>query len=156
MGASGRQFALPVFHDDFRAAAKAAVVDEPLRYAVERACVQKDMGRRELLPAELPDVDGLKRLAGRIKAHTLEHLDFYVEQLEANIQKAGGRVHFAATAEEANSMIVRIAQENACKLIVKSKSMVSEETELNHALEAAGLVPVETDLGELIVQLAND
>jgi L-lactate dehydrogenase complex protein LldF len=148
--------ALPIFNDDFVGAARAASVDPLLRAAMENACVKKDSGRKEFLAAELPDPEGLRALAGRIKAHTLDHLDFYLEQLEGNVLKNGGQVHWAATAEEANAIIVEVARKNDCKLVVKSKSMVSEETELNHALEAAGLTPVETDLGELIVQLAHD
>jgi L-lactate dehydrogenase complex protein LldF len=155
-GGSARQLALPVFNEDFVAASKSAAVDAVLHGAMENACVKKDYGRREYLARELPDPNGLRALAGKIKAHTLDHLDYYLEQFEANVAKNGGKVHFAATAEEANSLIVEIAKKNDCKLIVKSKSMVSEETELNHALMAADLTPVETDLGELIVQIAND
>lgn len=151
-----RNLALPVFNEDFKAAAKRASVDPVLHGAMENACVKKDYGRRDYLLRELPDPDGLRALAGRIKAHTLDHLDYYLERLEANVRKNGGQVHYAATGEEANALIVEIAKKNACKLVVKSKSMVSEETELNHALIDAGLVPVETDLGELIVQIAND
>ncbi len=151
-----KSFALPVFSHDFLGDARRAAANESLHAATENSCVKKDSGRRALLPRDLPDADGLRALAGQIKAHTLDHLDFYLEQLEASIIKNGGHVHFAATAEEANALIVQIAQENQCKLIVKSKSMVSEETELNRALLAAALTPVETDLGELIVQIAGD
>ncbi len=150
-----RILALPVFNEDFMAAAKDAAIDEMLHGAMENACVKKDYGRRDYLLRELPDPNALRALAGKIKAHTLDHLDYYLEQLEANIIKNGGKVHFAATAEEANSLIVEIAKKNNCKLVVKSKSMVSEETELNHALIAAGLTPIETDLGELIIQIAG-
>ena len=152
----GGDLALPVFNDDFKAAAHETAIDELLHGAMENACVKKEDGRRELLADELPDANGLRALAGRIKAHALDHLDYYLEQLEANITKNGGHVHYAATAEEANALIVDIARQHACKLIVKSKSMVSEETELNHALIDAGLEPVETDLGELIVQISHD
>jgi L-lactate dehydrogenase complex protein LldF len=150
-----RGMALPVFNPDFMAAAHRASVDEILHGAMENAAVKKDYGRRDILH-ELPDPNGLRALAGRIKAHALDHLDFYLEQLEANVVKNGGQVHYAATAKEANDLIVEIAKKNHCKLAVKSKSMVSEETELNHALIAAGIDTVETDLGELIVQIAND
>ncbi len=147
--------ALPIFSETFIADAKRAAADPILRDAMENACTKKDYGRRAHL-AMLPDSESLRALAGRIKAHTLDHLDYYLEQLEANIIKAGGQVHYAATAEEANQLIVDIAKATHSKLIVKSKSMVSEETELNHALIAAGLTPIETDLGELIVQIADD
>jgi len=153
---SSTRHALPIFSSDFMGDARRASVNEALHAATENACVKKDAGRRALLPRDFANPDGLRTLAGNIKAHTLDHLDFYVEQLEANILKNGGQVHFAATAEEANQLIVQIAQQNQCKLIVKSKSMVSEETELNRSLIDAGLTPIETDLGELIVQIAND
>jgi len=133
-----------------------ASVDEALHGAIDNSCVKKDYGRRELLAADLPDPDALRALAAQIKAHTLDHLDYYLEQLEANIIRNGGRVHFANNAEEANAIIVDICKKTQSKLVVKSKSMVSEETELNHALTAAGVEPVETDLGELIVQVSND
>src|SRR5271170_4256966 len=152
---SPRGFALPVFNPDFNATAKRASMDEVLHDAMENSTVKKDYGRRDMLK-ELPDANGLRALAGQIKAHTLDHLDYYLELLEANIIKHGGQVHYASTAEEANTLIVQIARLNKCKLVVKSKSMVSEETELNHALIAAGIETVETDLGELIVQIAND
>ena len=88
--------------------------------------------------------------------HPRSHFDDYLEQFEANIIKNGGHVHYASNAEEANAFVVQIANQTNSKLVVKSKSMVSEETELNHALIAAGIETVETDLGELIVQVAND
>ncbi len=99
---------------------------------------------------------GFVRWRGISSAHTLDHLDYYLEQFEANIIKAGGHVHYASNAEEANEIVVQIAKKTNSKLVVKSKSMVSEETELNHALIAAGIETVETDLGELIVQVSND
>lgn len=146
---------LPVFVPDFMKSSHEAVGNLELLSTIEDAVVKKDYGRRrELL--DLPDADALRQQASEIKRHTLAHLDYYLEQLEANITKAGGHVHFAATSEEANALIVEIAKRTNAKLVVKSKSMVSEETELNHALTAAGIEPLETDLGELIIQLDSD
>jgi len=71
------------------------------------------------------------------------------------VTAAGGRVHWASDAEEANGIVLEIANRHRVRSIVKSKSMVSEETALNHALEAAGIRAYETDLGEFIVQLAG-
>ncbi len=152
---TGHSFPLPIFHVDFRAAAAAATANEPLRLATTGAALKKDEGRRKLL-AELPNPDAPRALARDIKAHTLDHLHDYVAQFAENVRRAGGTVHFAATAAEANQQIIAIAQQNHCQLIVKAKSMATEETQLNTALLAAGLTPIETDLGELIVQLAED
>jgi L-lactate dehydrogenase complex protein LldF len=149
-------FPLPVFDRNFHAAAARSVADGRLRSATSNACVKKDEGRQMRLSTELRDADALRELAARIKEHTLEHLPHYLEVLAENVRQNGGMVHFAKTAAEANALIVEIAKNNACRLIVKSKSMATEETRLNDALEAAGLTPVETDLGELIVQLAQD
>lgn len=146
---------LPVFHRDFHGAAVAATGNMPLRIATAGAALKKDEGRRKLL-GELPDAQALRTLAGKIKSHMLEHIDEYLEQFAENVRQRGGQVHFAATAAEAHQHFVDIARANQCQLIVKSKSMASEEIELNRALEAAALTPVETDLGELIVQLSHD
>ncbi len=150
------RLALPVFNPDFKKVSHDASLDFGLHDAINNSAVKKDYGRRILLTHDLPDPDGLRALAGKIKAHTLDHLDYYLELLEANILKNGGHVHFATTGAEANQIVIDIAKRTKSKLIVKSKSMVSEETELNHALIDAGLEPVETDLGELIVQIAHD
>ncbi len=104
----------------------------------------------------LPDVEGLRDRARLIRAHTLSQLDFYLQQFAAAVEVAGGKVHFAASAETANKIVVELAQARQVKRIVKSKSMLSEEIELNQALEAAGLSVIESDLGEYIVQLAGE
>lgn len=92
----------------------------------------------------------------RIRAHTLAHLDRYVDQFATNVEERGGHVFFAADAAEARRYVSDLAQRQHAKLIVKSKSMVTEEIELNSALEAIGAQVVETDLGEFIVQLAHE
>jgi len=150
-----KSHALPIFSQDLPAAAAKAVKNIPLRIATSGASLKKEEGRLKQL-AELPDSVALRTLANQIKSHMLDHHDAYIQQFADNVRKNGGHVHFAATAEEANQHFIDIARANNCKLIVKSKSMATEETELNLALEAAGLIPVETDLGELIVQLAHD
>ncbi len=91
-----------------------------------------------------------------MRAETLAHLDRYVEQFATNVERLGGHVFFAADAAEARRHVVGLAQERGARLIVKSKSMVTEEIGLNPALEAAGVEVVETDLGEFIVQLAHE
>src|SRR5665811_1686590 len=92
----------------------------------------------------------------RIRAHTLAHLDRYVDQFATNVEERGGHVFFAADAAEARRYVSDLAQRQRAKLIVKSKSMVAEEIELNSALEAIGAKVVETDLGEFIVQMAHE
>ena len=94
--------------------------------------------------------------ARRIRLHTLANLDGYLEQFADAVAANGGTVHWAAGASEANETVVRIAREAGVKTAVKSKSMVTEEIELNHALAGSGIEVVETDLGEFIVQLAED
>ena len=105
---------------------------------------------------ELPDSDRLRTLAGDIKQHALDYLDYYLDQLVANVEKNGGHVHFASTGADARRIILDIARQAQCTRVIKSKSMVSEEINLAHALELAGLDVVETDLGEFIVQISHD
>jgi L-lactate dehydrogenase complex protein LldF len=111
---------------------------------------------RQLRMLDLPNPDALRDLAGQIKQHALDHLDYYLEQLTTNVEKNAGRVHFAATADDAKRIIIDIARQAGCKSCIKSKSMVSEEINLVPALEAAGIDVVETDLGEFIVQISHD
>src|SRR5207245_1928448 len=94
--------------------------------------------------------------AKSIKEHTLANLDKYLEQLEASVQRNGGQVHWASTAEEARQTVLQIAKQSNCKQAVKSKSMTSEEIHLNAALQAAGIEVTETDFGEYILQLAGE
>lgn len=111
---------------------------------------------REAVLKSLPDSDATRDLGREIRAHTIAHLDQYLTQFEASVQAAGGQVHWARDAEEAQQIVLDIAQKTDSKLIAKSKSMVSEEIRLNQALEAGGLEVVETDLGEFIAQKGGD
>lgn len=106
--------------------------------------------------AELPEAEALRDHARRIRAHTIAQLDRYLAQFAAAVENAGGHVHWAGTAEEATRYVVELAQARGVKTIVKSKSMVTEEIELNHKLEEIGVRVVETDLGEYIIQLAGE
>ena len=133
------RFALPVFEKDFHRAAARSVADERLRSATSDACIKKDEGRQMRLSTELRDAEALRDLAARIKEHTIEHLPHYLEVLAENVRRNGGVVHFAKTAKDANAVIVEIAQGRmVCQLIVKSKSMASEETRLNDAAGGGG------------------
>lgn len=140
---------------DFEHASVAAATNPRLKLAVTSATTKQYYGRQNRL-AELPDSDAMRELAGRIKQHTLDHLDWYLEKFKAEVERNGGHVHLAATGEEAKRIIREIAETNQCKLCVKSKSMVSEEIELSHELERTGMEVVETDLGEFIVQISGD
>ncbi len=111
---------------------------------------------RRTAMAEYPQSDEMRDRARAIRLETLAHLDRYLAEFADAFAAIGGTVHFAADAADANAIAVEIARGAAVKRIVKSKSMVTEEIELNHAIEAAGMEVVETDLGEFIVQLAGD
>ncbi|HEV7300953.1 MAG TPA: LutB/LldF family L-lactate oxidation iron-sulfur protein [Tepidisphaeraceae bacterium] len=140
---------------DFNSVSVKAAGDEKLRLASGGAVTRQDAGRRLGMLA-LPDPDGIRQLAGDIKQHTLDYLDYYLEQLATNVEKNGGHVHFAANGDEAKRIILDIATKANVTRCIKSKSMVSEEIDLAHALELAGLDVVETDLGEFIVQIGHD
>ena len=113
--------------------------------------------RRETVSHEaLPDYQQLRQWAHEVKKHTLNHLDYYLEQLERNVTARGGKVIWARDGKDANEFILGLARERGVKIIVKSKSMTSEEIHFNDHSEAAGIEPVETDLGEYIMQLAGE
>jgi L-lactate dehydrogenase complex protein LldF len=123
------------------------------------AAVQHATGRfldnRAARVAEMPQWEELRRAASDIRLHTLQHLDAYLEQVEQQVKHAGGQVHWARDAAEARRIVVELARQHNVKTAVKSKSMATEEINLNHALEEAGVRALETDLGEYIIQLAG-
>lgn len=140
---------------DFHQVSVKAAGDEKLKASVNNA-VLRQYTARQLKLLELPDSDTLRTLAGRIKQHTLDHLDYYLEQLQTNVQRNGGHVHFARDAADARRIILGIVRQYNCSRVIKSKSMVSEEINLAHVMEAAGMDVVETDLGEFIIQISHD
>ncbi|HOA74262.1 MAG TPA: LutB/LldF family L-lactate oxidation iron-sulfur protein [Phycisphaerae bacterium] len=140
---------------DFKHRAADAATNPRIAAIFDRSARMKDDARRLILP-ELPEPLATRELAATIKRHTLQNLDRYLDQFVTRVREHGGHVHFAADGAQANQIITEIAQAASARLIVKSKSMVSEEIELNHALEAAGFNVLETDLGEYILQLANE
>lgn len=123
--------------------------------AVE-AGIRNFLVRRESAFAELGIGDGLRDRARAIRLHALANLDRLLAHFADRVAEAGGTVHWAADADEARRIATDILTAAGAQLIVKSKSMVSEEIELNHQLEEDGFTVVETDLGEFIVQLAGD
>ncbi len=134
-----------------------ALGDPTLQLAIYTATGRLADGRRKTVTADaLPDYQELRQHAHNIKKHTLDHLDFYLEQLERNVTARGGKVIWANDATEACDFIRGLAKEKNGKIVVKSKSMTTEEIHLNGRLEADRIEVVETDLGEYIIQLAGE
>jgi len=140
---------------DFPEAAKHALGNAQLRRNVRHA-TDVIRGKRALVVGETADWQALREAGRRIKAHVLEHLDTYLTRFEENCHRAGGRVHWAADADAANRIIVDIIKSHGGSEVIKVKTMTSDETRLNRALEAAGIAPYETDLADLIIQLGDD
>ncbi len=139
----------------FQRAALPLLEDAQLRKNVRHATdvIQR---KRAAVVAETPDWQELRTAASAIKAHTLRHLDRYLQQFEQACIAAGGQVHWATDADEANRIVTALIRQHQANEVIKIKTMTSDETGLNHALEIAGIHPHETDLAELIIQLGND
>ncbi len=112
--------------------------------------------RRKVAMESIDDWEGLRENARSIKEETLLHLDQYLLQFVENAEKAGTKIHWARDAKEACRIVLGLVNERGAKMVVKSKSMATEEIHLNYALEAEGIEPIETDLGEWIIQLAGE
>jgi L-lactate dehydrogenase complex protein LldF len=132
-----------------------ALADDKLQASLARFRQGFPIKRRAAID-RLPEFEALREAAARIKDHTLEHLDLYLDRFEERFTAAGGQVHWCRDAEEARATIVRICREAGAATIAKGKSMIGEELGLNERLHAEGFVPIETDLGEYIVQLRNE
>ncbi len=112
--------------------------------------------KRARAAAALPEFEALRDAARDIKNHTLEHLDLYLDIYAQKVEAAGGEVHWAETAEDARNQILEICKRLGAKTVTKGKSMITEEIGLNEFLEESGVAPVETDLGEYIIQLRGE
>src|SRR5699024_2107845 len=112
--------------------------------------------KRQKVVDEMPDWEALREAGSAIKTRTMRHLDKYLLQLEESVQQAGGQVHWARDGEEANAIITDLVKQEQAEEVVKVKSMTTEETGLNQALATEGIQAFETDLAEMIVQLAED
>ena len=132
-----------------------ALNDDTLQGAIRHA-TGIIAARRGAAVARIPEWEGLRAHAERVKAHTLAHLDHYLCEFERNATAAGTVVHWARDGEEACRIVGEIAQSIDAKRVVKAKSMTSEEIHLNAYLDTLGLDTVETDLGEWIIQLAGE
>jgi len=112
--------------------------------------------KRQKAADRLPEFDALREEAKRIKDHTLAHLDHYLEAYERKVNASGGRVHWAETAEDARNIVLDICRASRARTVTKGKSMITEEIALNDFLVKNGIRPVETDLGEYIIQLRGE
>src|SRR5690349_8048201 len=141
--------------ETFKENAKAALADVQLRGALKNATSLFGERRKEAA-ASLPNWEELRTQARAIKDEVLSDLDRYLKEFVRNAESRGAKIHWARDAAEANEIICKLTAERQARIVVKSKSMTTEETHLNDALEAAGLQVVETDLGEYIIQLADE
>jgi L-lactate dehydrogenase complex protein LldF len=112
--------------------------------------------KRKDVVDEMPDWEALRLAGSQIKTRVMRHLDKYLSQFEASVHKAGGHVHWAKDADEANRIIVGLVKNKEVQSVIKVKSITTDEIKLNKALSNAGIQALETDLAELIVQLAED
>jgi L-lactate dehydrogenase complex protein LldF len=139
----------------FRVVARGALANPHTQAAADAATARMLSGRTSAW-ADLPDVEGLRERAHEIRMRTIDDLDRYLAEFTQALEARGGTVRFCATADEACAYVADVCRRRGAKLAAKSKSMVSEEIRLNEALEAAGIRPVECDLGEYILQLAGE
>jgi L-lactate dehydrogenase complex protein LldF len=139
----------------FKANARHALADTGLQKALSISKTQF-LERRGRAVAALPEFERLRDIARDIKNHTLANLDFYLETWAARVEAAGGHVHWCSTADEARAAVLKICSEAGARTVTKGKSMISEELGINQHLDKHGITPVETDLGEYILQLRDE
>jgi L-lactate dehydrogenase complex protein LldF len=159
----GMPVALPVATDrgtlrggrPFPEAARAALADGQLRRNLGHA-TRTIRDKRARVVAEVPDWEELRDAGAALKERTLAHLPELLEQFEAGARARGAQVHWARDADEANRIVTEVVAATGSDQVVKVKSMATQEIGLNEALAEAGIAAVETDLAELIVQLADD
>jgi L-lactate dehydrogenase complex protein LldF len=140
----------PVFERN----APAALANTQLRRNMGKA-TQTIRAKRASVVNEMPDWEALREAGRAIKERTLRHLDGYLLQLEAAVHRAGGHVHWARDAAEANQIVTAIAHSHQAREVIKIKSLTTDEIHLNDALANVGIAAIETDLAELIIQLAH-
>src|SRR6204780_1441355 len=138
----------------FKENARRALGDAGLQRALARSGTSF-IARRADAVARLPEFEQLRDTARDIKNHTLTHLDFYLEEYEAKVLATGGHVHWCADAEAARAAVLEICRNAGARTVTKGKSMIGEEIAINDHLEQNGITPVETDLGQYIIQLRH-
>ena len=139
----------------FKARAGQRLADQRLQQNLKKLSTKFVTGRASAI-LELDDFEGTRNAAKERRMRAIENLDVWLETFEKAATKRGATVLFAESAEDAAKLVVEIAQKHGVKKAIKSKSMVSEEMALNHALEAIGVQTIETDLGEYILQINNN
>jgi L-lactate dehydrogenase complex protein LldF len=139
----------------FPAAARSSLADAQLRRNLGKATTTI-RAKRGRVVAELPDWEALRSAGEAIKARAMATLPEQLERLEAAVAAAGGVVHWARTGAEANDIVARIASDRGAREVIKVKSLATDEIGMNEALAARGIAAIETDLAELIVQLAGE
>jgi L-lactate dehydrogenase complex protein LldF len=135
--------------------ARRALADPTLQRALGLARTGFPLKRAQAV-ARLPEFEALREEGRAIKDHVLAHLDCYLELYERNVTALGGHVHWARDAAEARAAVLEICRSVDAKIVTKGKSMIAEEIALNDHLENNGITPVETDLGEYIIQLRHE
>ena len=140
---------------NFKRKAREALADPNLQKAMTKAEAHFADGRARARDA-LPEFDDLRDEGIEIKNHTLAHIDYYLEKFEEQVVAHGGHVHWCSTPKDARQAILKICQDHGATTVTKGKSMVTEEIHLNPFLEENGITPIETDLGEYIIQLAQE
>ena len=140
---------------EFKTNAHHAMADAGLQKALSRTRPQGP-AKRGAAVAALPEFEELRDIGRDIKNHALANLDFYLETWEANVLKSGGHVHWCSTADDARDAVLKICQAAGARTVTKGKSMISEELAINDHLEAHGIEPIETDLGEYILQIRKE
>jgi L-lactate dehydrogenase complex protein LldF len=138
----------------FRQESRAALLKPPLQEALGKIKTGWVAGRARAAD-RLPEFERLRDLGRDIKNHVLANLDLYLEAFEAKVRERGGEVHWARDAAEARAIVLDICKAAGAKTATKSKSMITEEIGLNAYLETHGVTPVETDLGEYILQISG-
>src|SRR3982751_4154102 len=139
----------------FKARAHDKLNDAQLQFNLQKIKGKFVAKRREAL-TELDDFEATREAARTLRQRALDDLDTWLTLFEENATARGARVLFPRTPAEINALVLAIARRHGVRKIIKSKSMVSEESALDHAIEAAGLQVVETDLGEYILQINGD
>ena len=140
---------------NFEESARESLSDSQLRRNIGKA-TQSIRRKRAAVVEEMPDWEDLREAGRALKARVMRHLDDYLLQLEESVKKAGGQVHWARNGAEANRIIAEIAKGHDTEEVVKVKSIATDETKLNEYLEGEGIRAYETDLAELIIQLAGE
>ena len=146
---------LAVTSSRFKENARAALADAQLQKAM-RHVKTGFIDRRARAAERLPEFEALRDAARDIKNHTLANLDHYLERFEAKVIESGGEVHWCADADAARATILEICRAAGARTVTKGKTMIGEEIGINDHLAANGIEPVETDLGEYIIQLRGE